>query len=224
MCVAPLLPLFHHLSRRGSWLIDVVTVAVLLAVAATMWGHLWIEYWFAFYLGMIVQTRGHAWARFASERIGLGPAVVISYAVMALPAMLFTDRPCYVAMLETAGAFSLVSLIVWGDGSAMSRVLNHPLLRWNGRLSYSFYLWHYFILTMAVRLLYLVFTPGLLHRDEVAVCVLTAALTVGLALAVAQVSYSFIERPFIELGRRLAAQWQQRARAHADTIVDLAAP
>jgi hypothetical protein len=113
-----------------------------------------------------------------------------------------------------------ISLIVWGHGSAMSRVLNHPLLRWNGRLSYSFYLWHYFILTMAVRVLYLVFTPGLLHRYEVAVCGSRSAWRWRWRRS----PYSFIERPFIEFGRRLAAQWQQRARPQADTIVDLAAP
>jgi peptidoglycan/LPS O-acetylase OafA/YrhL len=59
---------------------------------------------------------------------------------------------------------------------------------------------------MAVRGLYTVFSPADLYRYEVVVCALTAVVTVGLALGVAQLSYTFIERPFIELGRRAGAK------------------
>lgn len=210
--VAPLLPLFHRLSRRRSRAVDLASTGALLAVAVLMWGHLWIEYWFAFYLGMLVQTRGRGWSRLAARMAGVGPAVAISYAVIALPAMLFTDRPPYVAIAETLGAFSLISLIVWDDRSTF-RWLERRLLRWNGRLSYSFYLWHYFILTMAVRGLYLALSPALLHRDEVVACGVTAAATIALTLAVAQLSYRFVEQPFIAFGRRLAALWEQRLAA-----------
>jgi peptidoglycan/LPS O-acetylase OafA/YrhL len=171
---------------------------------------------------MIVETRGRAWVSLVTRRFSPALVVIVSYTVMALPALLFTDRPAYTPMLEALGAFSLISLVVSCDKAAPFRVLDHPLLRWNGRLSYSFYLWHYFILTMAVRGLYLAFSPALLHENEVVVCALTAAVTVAAALAVAQLSYSWIELPFIDLGRRLASAWRTRhGRARAGRLSEL---
>jgi len=222
VCAAPLLPLFHRISRRNNPALDTVTTGILLAVCALAWGHLAVDYWFAFYLGMIVETRGRAWVSLVTRKFRLAPVAIVSYAVMALPALLFTDRPPYTPMLEALGAFSLISLVVWCDKATLFRVLDHPLLRWNGRLSYSFYLWHYFILTMAVRALYLAFSPALLYENEVVVCALTAAVTVAAALAVARLSYGWIELPFIGFGRRLASAWQTRhGRARVGRLIDL---
>jgi peptidoglycan/LPS O-acetylase OafA/YrhL len=211
LCVAPLLPLFHRISRTNSVRADAATCAALLAVAFLTWDWMWCEYWFAFYFGMIVQTRGRDWALLVVKKIGSpAAAVTVSYIVMVVPAVVTAGRPPLVAVVEAAGAFSIVSLIVWCDKAATFRWLDHPLLRWNGRLSYSFYLWHFFILTMTVRGLYLVFSPEALHRYDVVVCVLPAVATVGAALGVAQLSYTFIELPFMEFSRRLAIEWRQR--------------
>lgn len=219
-CAAPLLPLFHRLSRRDDWRRDAAVLAALLALTLALWGRLWLEYWFAFYLGMVVETRGRNWARLVTTRLGLPLAVALSYLVMALPAILFADRSPFVPIAETAGAFSLISLIVANGRAPLVRGLDHPVLRWNGRVSYSFYLWHYFILTMAVRLLYLRFSAAMLHRHEVIVCALTAAATIALALAVAALSYRLVEQPFIRLGRTLAAEWRRRLTPAVAPAVD----
>ena len=210
ICAAPLLPLFHWLSRRDSAILDAVASGALVILCVLAWGHLAVEYWFAFYAGMTVETRGREWVAFLGRRCSPALALALSYALMAVPAVLLTDRPPVTSILEVAGAFSLISLVVWSDKAALSRFLDHPLLRRNGRLSYSFYLWHYFILTMTVRGLYLAFSPEVLHRQEILVCALTAATTVAAALVVAQLSYSVIEVPFIGFGRRLAEAWRKR--------------
>jgi len=222
ICAAPLLPLFHWLSRRNSTTLDAVTTGVLLVLCVIAWSHLAVEYWFAFYLGMLVDSRGREWVAFATKRCSPGLALALSYALMAAPAILLTDRPPATSILEVAGAFSLISLVVWCDKSKLFGVLDHPLLRWNGRRSYSFYLWHYFILTMAVRGLYLAFAADRLHRHEILVCALTAAVTIAAALAVAQLSYRFVEVPFIGFGRSLAEAWRKlHGAARADRLIKL---
>ncbi|MBV8538841.1 MAG: acyltransferase [Alphaproteobacteria bacterium] len=221
ICAAPLLPLFHKLSRRDSPMLDAAVTGLLLALCAVAWGHLAVEYWFAFYLGMTVETRGRAWVAFVIRRCRPGLVLALSYALMAAPAIVLTDRTPVTSILEVAGAFSLVSLVVWCDKAALFGVLDHPLLRWNGRLSYSFYLWHYVILTMAVRGLFLAFSPEALHRQEVLVCALTAGTTIAAALATAQLSYSVVEVPFIGLGRRLAEAWRLRRGARPGRLIGL---
>lgn len=222
LCAAPLLPLFHAVSRRRLWTVDIATTGLLLALAAAMWGHLAVQYWFAFYLGMIVDTRGRDFVALVTKHLPPSAVLGLAYAVMVLPAILWTDRPPITAMLETAGAFGLISLVVWCRTLPLVRALEHPVLRWNGRLSYSFYLWHYFILTMAVRGLYLAASPAWLYRNDVAVCAVTAAATIGIAWAVAQLSYNWVEVPFIALGRKLAAALYARpSRARRARLIDM---
>lgn len=207
VCVAPLLPLFHKISRAnaGQGWRDAAVVAGLIALSVLVWGWLWIEYWFAFYLGMVVETRGRAWASLVREKLG-GPglAIAVSYLVMITPAMLTQDRPPIVSIVEAFCAFSIISLIVWSEPGRIARVLDHPVLRWNGRLSYSFYLWHYIIVTIAVRELYATFSPEIMRAYELPLFAATVIGTVAAALGVAQLSYSFIEVPFIAFGRRWA--------------------
>jgi peptidoglycan/LPS O-acetylase OafA/YrhL len=200
---APLLPLFHRLSRECNPMIDVGVVTGLVVITLLSWGYLFAQYWFVFYLGMLVQTRGRAWAGFLSRRFGFVPAFVIAYLVMMMPNALTVDRPPPVIMLEACGSFTLICMIVWCDKSALVRLLEHPVLRWNGRLSYSFYLWHLFILTLVIHALYAALPPDVMRDYDLALFTVTAIGTIGVALAVAQLSYTFVELPFIRLGRYL---------------------
>jgi peptidoglycan/LPS O-acetylase OafA/YrhL len=208
LCTAPLLPIFHRLARSNSRRVDLAAIASLVAISVLLWGHLWIAYWFAFYVGMTVETRGREWACLVRDRFGgAGFMTAVSYAAMVAPAMLMPNGPL-VAVLETAGAFSIISLVVWSSETSMFQFLEHPLARWTGRVSYSFYLWHFFVLTMAMRILYALLPAELLYRYDLAVFAATAVLTVALALGVANLSYAFIEIPFIVLGRRVVAGWR----------------
>jgi peptidoglycan/LPS O-acetylase OafA/YrhL len=210
-CAAPLLPIFHRISRANSVGLDIATIAALIAISTALSGQLWIEYWFIFYLGMIVQTRGRDWAHFVANRIGPRTAVVISFAVTIFPELFFRGRPPVVFIIEALGAFSILSLIVWSRKTDLFRIFEHPVLRWNGRLSYSFYLWHFIVLTIVTRQLYASLSPEAMHRYEIVIFMATILGTAALALGIAQLSYSFVELPFISVGRKIISTWKQTA-------------
>jgi peptidoglycan/LPS O-acetylase OafA/YrhL len=84
-------------------------------------------------------------------------------------------------------------------------MLDHRGLRWNGRLSYSFYLWHYIVLTIIVHELYLSFVPPVMKDYAWAMFLGTEVAGIALALALAQLTYRYIEEPGIVLGKRLEA-------------------
>ena len=214
MCAAPLLPIFHNLNRRGSGWLDAGVLTLLIGLSLLNWDHLWSRYLFVFYLGMMVETRGVLLAS-AIERAlgGSWPALGFFYLLTVLPNTFAATRSPLVILLEAIGAFGVVSVVVRSEGRPALASLEHPLLRWNGRLSYSFYLWHYFILTLAVRGLYASLSPEVMQRFQVPLFVAVVVVTVAIALAVAQISYSYVELPFMKLGRMVLGGWRQERPA-----------
>ncbi len=205
VCAIPVLPLFHRIAREDNVLMDAAMIVVLGAATLAMPGKLWIEYWLAFYLGMIIETQG---ARCVSILVGATGttrrAALVAGLVFLLPGLgPFAWQPAL--FLESFAGFAIVSLIVGCEASSAFRHLGHRALCWNGRLSYSFYLWHYMALTIIVRQLYATFTPEIMTRYELLMFATVEVTSVAAALAIAQASYSWIEEPFIALGVRLEA-------------------
>jgi hypothetical protein len=139
-------------------------------------------------------------------------AVALAYVLMMLPNTFSAHRSAAVILVEAAGSFTIISLIVASEGREPFRSLERPLIRCIGRLSYSFYLWHFFIMTIAVRAVYARLSAAAMHQFEIPIIVATAVATIAIALGVAQLSYRWIEMPSVALGRRLAGQWTRVAK------------
>ena len=213
VCAAPFLPVLHRLARKANGWLDLAVLSALIAVTLFAWEHLWSRYLFSFYLGMMIETHGLAWARWLERRLGGSrPAVALAYVLMMLPNAFSAHRSPAVILAEAAGAFIIISLIVASEGRQPFRSLERPLMRWNGRLSYSFYLWHFFIMTIAVRALYARLPADAMRQFEIPIIVATAVVTIAVALGIAQLSYTWIEMPSVALGRRLAGQWTRLAK------------
>jgi len=87
----------------------------------------------------------------------------------------------------------LVICAVARRGSAVGWLLDRPLLRWIGQRSYAIYLWHWPIIVVT--------RPGVdIHASLLTVTLLRVALT----LALAELSYRFVENPL--RGRRWALE------------------
>lgn len=200
ICAAPFLPVFHKLSRKRNGWVDLAALAALLGLFVFNWDHLWSRFLFVFYLGMLVETRGLAIVE-AVERVlgGSRLTLVVFYLLMVLPNSLIGTRPPFVVVLEALAAFGIISVIVRSEGRPALASLERPILRWNGRLSYSFYLWHYIILVLMVRGLYATFSPSTMQQQEIPLFLGTLVVSVAIALGVAQLSYTFIELPFVRL-------------------------
>ena len=78
----------------------------------------------------------------------------------------------------------LIVHLIANQGSVVTRVFSIPLMVWFGRISYSFYLWHYVAIVV----------PKLVFGKSI-------AIVVGFLLAtgLAALSYYFVERPFAQL-------------------------
>lgn len=99
-------------------------------------------------------------------------------------------RRHYYSIWESMLLALIVSITVLHPGNWIGQFLEHPAMRWIGRLSYSLYLWQeLFALPQAK------YPLSLAERIPFNLVVL---------FVIAGLSYRFIERPMIRLGHRLA--------------------
>jgi len=134
---------------------------------------------------------------------GIRPFLLASYLVMVIPTTLAGKRTPEVILLEAIGAFSVMCMIVRSEGQAPLSILENPVLRWNGRLSYSLYLWHFAILTITARFLYEILSPKVMWSYDSVIFGLTLVGTLAVALGIAQLSYKFVEVPMIAIGQKV---------------------
>jgi peptidoglycan/LPS O-acetylase OafA/YrhL len=91
---------------------------------------------------------------------------------------------------ESALLAALVAGTVLRPGTPVGWILETPVFKWVGRLSYSLYLWQQLFLV-----------PGALYPVAV---VQRAPFNIAAVFGMAYLSYEYIERPMIRLGHRLA--------------------
>jgi len=108
-------------------------------------------------------------------------------------------------------AFGLLLPAVFGDErrGVVRRLLGAPMLRWVGRVSYAFYLWHLVVILKLQEY-------GV--RDALGRW-LFAGVCLAVSLAIAAASWYWIERRFLDLGRR-----RPPARTADDAAVEPDAP
>jgi peptidoglycan/LPS O-acetylase OafA/YrhL len=229
MIGAMFVPFFAFMSRPGRLALD-LPVFALLVVAALLVDtrthpDLFLNFLPAFYLGCMARThgrrlgsslRGSAWVR--------APTLAFSYALLVGPPAYFQlDQDSATATLSaSAAAFLFVSLIAWSPTPGRARILLHPAMRWAGRLSYSFYLWHALILFAFIHMLFILVEPDLLGAHKVAAFGATVIVTIGGAFAAGYVSWRWIERPFMIVGRSRDRAPERREVASSLTIADRA--
>jgi len=110
----------------------------------------------------------------------LGLLLVIGSAVLLHPNVTY---PGYWALLPSIGTALILATKQRAHGDPAINPLSHPALVWIGDRSYSWYLWHWPLLMLGFSI-----TTGN--------PVVTSAALAVLALAIAAVSYRFVELPF----------------------------
>ena len=214
VCAIPLLPLFHYLSRKYNLKLDLAILVALTFLSWLLWEKVfWLRFMYIFYLGMIVESHGLVVARAFERLVGSRMAVLMLFLIMTFPNTFHSERFAWVVFAEAVSAFGIISLIVFSEQKKVPlafRSLEHPILRWNGRLSYSFYLWHFIILTISIRAIYAMLPFETINRFDLPLVAATSIVTIAIALGIAQLSYNYVELPSIKLGRMVAAIWRRR--------------
>jgi peptidoglycan/LPS O-acetylase OafA/YrhL len=139
--------------------------------------------------GLLATVPLPKWLGGSGVRVSLGVAGLAALGWAAVSFSNATPYPGSAALVPVAATLLLLMAgetrglaAPQGAGATVSRGLSVAPLRWLGRVSYSWYLWHWPFILLAV---------VALHRDTVPVKVAAA----GLALAVAAATYTRYESP-----------------------------
>jgi peptidoglycan/LPS O-acetylase OafA/YrhL len=147
---------------------------------------------YAFVVGVLLHHRGESLLARLSARTG----ALLALAAFAL--FLFCalrKQNSILTMLECTSAGALIMMIAFRGTMRGFRILDLPIVRFFGRISYSFYLLHPIGIAAAFRIL---------DTNSLPVGVAIAATglaTIAITTAMAWPSWRFIEKPFLALGR-----------------------
>ncbi|MBO4224768.1 acyltransferase [Bradyrhizobium neotropicale] len=159
---------------------------------------------YAFVAGVLLQMQGERTA----ERLRAAAASVLSIAAIALLCFCGSQKQsALIIALETLSSSLLVLLVAFRSSIGLFAVLDLRPVRFYGRISYSFYLLHPIGMSLAVRLLDARGLPVLLTISVMTI------VAVALTTPMAWLSWRYIEKPFVALGRRLATKQPSPASA-----------
>ena len=223
MLAIPLFILGFFLLRRFGNIGLVILLATLLALATwRVWiglidPTLGLALMPFFAVGMLVFGVGKKpWSWIPS---GPAAALLIVIAVMLSVPLLphFGARPYHIEMVCDA---YIVGLLAFANLGVVGRFFEHPIVRFYGRISYSFYLinpltlfafWH---MPEALGQIMQLPIPGIL------VALTMFLISVAVTTPIAWLMYKYVERPGVALGRRLVAvqfkEWLPLRPAPAD--------
>ena len=221
MMAVPFILLAHLLVRgRSPWLILLPAVVGRIALN-TPWLFFRVRYLylflFMFFWGMAIPVVGPLVARRVSRR-SAAIALWVGVALLLGARFLFGYWSRQSLGVEAIGAALLVSVVAYGPDFRWLALLDGRAVRFLGRASYSLYLYHPVFLSLGVPLVMALLAPtSMPERYPLIVGLGFALVTVPPTLLAAKLSYEWIERPVIRLGRKVEERFLAR-RANRGTV------
>jgi peptidoglycan/LPS O-acetylase OafA/YrhL len=160
-----------------------------------------VDYQFMFVLGMLIAEIG------VGRRTRIAPAAAAACLMAAVMALLsaralfgFLARPAL--LIEAAAAGTIVGVLAFGPRLRGHDVLESGPLRFLGRVSYSFYLYHTAALAIVAPSLAVLMTNAWQQEHPYWTAAATSGLSLAVTVPLAWISYALVERPAIQVGRR----------------------
>lgn len=229
-----LLPLAHYarvrLPASGTWLLLAASGAlVLLGKWFLLFGWVKFEgafnwnvlgYFYLFFAGYLLPIVGPAcFARLKSSRIAT--RLTLALALCLLLSGWSFDKHLAVAGL---GAWMVLGVLLSGFELRAFRFLEWPVVRFIGRISYSFYLLHDLVLIACGRFGAQFIFHRALPNSPFAANLVLLVVSVAVTACLAWAAHRWIELPFIQAGKQWAARLSPRESVRTRDSARLPAP
>lgn len=196
------IPALHLINRRFSPALDALMIFLLVVLAYYHQEYKPFAFLFIFYLGMMMPEYGKRLIGFLSRYLNGNLILLLSFIIMIFPSLIFQKNFSHF-LWEAAGAFVLMSILQFGEGVRFSRILETRWVRSFGKISYSFYLYHFIVLYVCSTIFIPHVPEGLLREYPLLFSVGLCLISIGITLPISACSYRVIEFNFIDIGKRL---------------------
>lgn len=206
---ALLLPFMHSISRWNRGLLDAAVLFGLMTLSYQSEYQETSKWLFVFYVGILVGN-GNGWAVWAGRMVPIPIGCWVAVLCATRPLLgRYVSSDTIPIVIEALSAGMIVCRMVYGAMSPSFRFLDLKGVRFLGRISYSFYLFHLVVLYILARSMVATF-PGMLPDLPALVwnigfTVVSVVVTMGLAW----ITYTWVEKPFIKLGKVLSLHFCQ---------------
>jgi peptidoglycan/LPS O-acetylase OafA/YrhL len=219
MVVSFLLPIIYLISKRYNFYI-IISVLIVLVFLTNQMHDKAVSYWIvAFYVGVLLpRINDIELKRFSG--INIQPFIVslvflFSYFLLSFknslslqtfivihPNRIIFDLKVFI---EVSLAALIVYILAYRPTSWMTSFFSSRPMQFMGRVSYSFYIYHFFVSYVLTKLTIRHFLMGRYGPDYdigLSLSLGLAVSSVAVSLLIAFVSYRFVERPFVDFSRR----------------------
>jgi peptidoglycan/LPS O-acetylase OafA/YrhL len=214
------LPIFHSFSKRLAFGGKLIFLLGLLCLAALgKWFVLFglpqtkaifdqtiLRYLYLFYLGYLLPEGRTLFSNFR-ERPCWNGIVGFLALVLFLPGshdwVIWNDD---LRILQGLGAWLILGMILYGTQFRFFRLLDHPLIIFYGKISYSFYLLHDLVLVVALRFSAVYIPLEFWVKFPVATALALWVISTGAATGLAWIFHGGIEKPFIRLSKKICTR------------------
>ncbi|MCG6206382.1 acyltransferase [Rhodopseudomonas sp. HC1] len=175
-------------------------------------GHPPLQLYYAFTFGCFCAAASGRWAaRLTPTQANIATAIAIVLFFTARP--LLGPASAWRFVVNGLSAWMLIYLVTYGPRATLLNVLDHPAAHWLGRLSFSYYLFHFLTIlpvwSHPETVVWLVDTVGM---PRLLIAGLIFLASTAAALLLAYIAYTLVEIPGIRLGRQVRAIFTPRIR------------
>jgi peptidoglycan/LPS O-acetylase OafA/YrhL len=162
-----------------------------------------VDYQFMFVFGMLVAEFPMR-DRLRNQSCAVKIAMVVALVAMLSARFLLGYSSRWSLLTEGAAAAALVGLLAWGPRLAVHNLLDEwTPIRFLGRISYSLYLYHATALAMLIPATVWYMTASGVKAQPFLASLIIATTATVITIPLAWLSYNLVERPMMQLGRRL---------------------
>jgi len=195
------LPLMHVLSRKAIHQLSLMAFLIVLQISPAQ--HLFkdaLSYLWVFYLGYLIPLfSGKIWDYLSRERIVLAILLFLSLIVCWSTPHFGHHAIPYVLVMGW-----IISCVYHIPKEPFFSFLDNQVVRFYGRISYSFYVLHFPLLCLITYLVFRSFDANFLVSNSIMAAFILSFISIGIATPVSYLSYLFVEKPFIRLGQKWA--------------------
>ncbi len=189
-----ILPLFYTLTKRTGWLVDLLITTVLIVASFTILnieGFRDLRYLYMFFLGLILPK----FIKFFSDL----PRWLISLSLPFLVILLFIIRYAtdeyFGGVIESLISWLIIGTLVYSEKTKIFDFLSRKSFLFFGKISYSLFLIHFFILYLLARIMFQLL-PNLPYLDNYLIIHLTLLfLSLTIATLVSVLVHCYVELP-----------------------------